>query len=110
MNEDLKNLKKDIQEWLVAKEFVHDVRLFLDGKRYEWQQGEQQWDWVPDRATKYDTYLDDESLSMTFEGSLYTVVNDPSMRTIKKEFDALFSEHGYYYEQGHAWSLVAVED
>ena len=51
------------------------------------------------------------TLSMSFEGPLYHVLNRyvRGWTKLESELQKLFEKHGYYYEMGHAWNLSAYE-
>lgn len=59
----------------------------------------------------YFEYANPDTLSMSFEGPLYEVLNAYVNGWVKLEaqFLKLFEKYGYYYELGHAWNLSAYE-
>lgn len=56
----------------------------------------------------YFEYVNPETLSMSFEGDLYSVLNAycPGWTKLEDEFRKLIESFGYYYEMGHAWNLT----
>ena len=59
----------------------------------------------------YFEYANPKTLSMSFEGPLYRVLNGYVSGWVKREseFLKLFEKYGYYYEMGHAWNLSAYK-
>lgn len=53
-------------------------------------------------------YANDETITITFEGALYHLVNYGSMSLMNK-FSKLLEKYGYYYELGYAWSMSLYE-
>lgn len=54
-------------------------------------------------------YRNPDTLTMTFEGPLYHMLNDTGDSLTTAELNALFARYGLYYERGHAWSLSLYE-
>lgn len=52
----------------------------------------------------YVEYANVETLTMTFEGPLYDMLNGGGMDTYN-DLDEMFRRAGYYMEFGYAWSL-----
>lgn len=117
MNEKMELLAKDIYKWCVKKDLWGDNILYFNGKAWasfpEWggAQGKQ----VDDRLYEYENknpkdyfeYANPDTLSMSFEGSLYHVLNGYVSGWVKLEhqFAKLFEKYDVYYEMGYAWSL-----
>ena len=59
----------------------------------------------------YFEYANPKTLSMSFEGELYYVLNAYVRGWVKREeeLNKLFEKYGYYFEMGHAWNLSAFE-
>lgn len=51
-------------------------------------------------------YSNPETITMTFEGTMYDVMNYGDGK-LAEELKSIFAEYGLYYELGHAWSLSA---
>lgn len=60
------------------------------------------------KASQRVKYANDDTLTMTFEGSLYTIMNgcNDCCQKLQNEFNQLLEPYELYYEQGHAWSLA----
>lgn len=56
----------------------------------------------------YFEYANPETLSMSFEGDFYYVMNGyyPHDFKLEEEFLALLESFGYFYELGNAWNLA----
>lgn len=59
----------------------------------------------------YFEYGNPDTLSMSFEGNLYYVMNGYTSHSCKLEekFSKLFEKYGLFYELGHAWNLSAYD-
>lgn len=61
----------------------------------------------------YFEYASPNTLSMSFEGPLYRVINcyfeSKSWSKLYEEFCAIFDKRGVYFEQGDAWNLSVYE-
>ena len=106
----LRALFKDIVSWFKKQDegfgdlFSADTSIFFDGKQYK-ATGE----YIQDRkATDVTEYGKDDSLTMTFEGAMYEVINGDAP-IILASFDALFKKHGVYYELGNSWNLTVFK-
>lgn len=58
-------------------------------------------------------YANDDTLSITFEGAFYSVINYhmPSLHNeVMPKFKKILENYGLYYEQGHAWNLSTYYD
>ena len=61
------------------------------------------------RGSDYFEYANDDTLSMSFEGDFYEIINycNPKMADIIiPKFSALLESYGLYYELGDAWNLA----
>lgn len=89
-----------------------DVALMYNGKRVEPNTVKEE---EISSASKYlEKYYNDDTITMTFEGSLYHVLNymmDNFDYCDKKvnEFSDILKKYNYYYEQGYAWNLALYD-
>lgn len=60
---------------------------------------------------EYFEYANKDTVSMSFEGPLYSVLNGyvRGGYKLEEQFQKLFEKYGYYFEYGHAWNLSAYE-
>lgn len=52
-------------------------------------------------------YCNPETITMTFEGPLYSVINYEDYDFVFNMTKKFLDEYGLYFEQGHAWSMAA---
>lgn len=116
-----KLLAIDIYEWCKKHDLWGDNTIYFDGIAWanspEWggvkgrKITEDLYEYEDKNPEDYFEYANLETLSMSFEGSLYHVLNGYVRGWIKLEgeFHKLFEKHGLYYEMGHAWNLAAYE-
>jgi hypothetical protein len=76
---------------------------FFDGENltYKWMQEENM---DPHHYSPYAAY--DHIISMSFEGSLYDLLNYRCGK-LEEQFRAIFTKYGLYYEFGYAWCFTA---
>lgn len=115
----LELLATDIYNWCIDNELWGDNIIYFKGKAWsnfpEWNGvkgkkiAEDLYEYKNKKASDYFEYANDETLSMSFEGSLYYVLNAHvrGWEKLEYEFQKIFTKHGYYYEMGHAWNLAA---
>ena len=114
-------LAKDIYDWCKANNVWEDTIIYFDGKAWstddEWSgvNGKEIEDGLYEYCNKnplnYFVYANPETLSMSFEGSLYEILNGYSSGWVRmeSEFIKLFEKYGCYYELGHAWNLSVYQ-
>ena len=113
-------LATDIFNWLNDKELWIDVSIYFNGKRWstnnkdltEFCYNERRYFEDEADPKNYFEYVREPNiLSMTFEGSLYEVLNAYAVGWAKlvEEFKQIFKKYGLYYELGHAWNLTCYE-
>lgn len=110
-------LAKEIYLWCKANDLWGDNTIYFDGrawsdlKTWSGETGrkidEDLYEYENKNPKTYFEYANPDTLSMSFEGALYYVLNANVRGWIKKEaaFQELFEKHGVYYELGHAWNL-----
>lgn len=121
MENKMELLAKDIYKWCVKKGLWGDNIIYFDGKAWssssEWcgvqgkQIAENLYEYEGKNPKDYFEYGNPETLSMSFEGPLYEVLNAyrPGWTRLEQQFSKLFAKYGLYYEMGYAWSLSAYE-
>lgn len=97
-----------IAKWLSKHELNEDVSIYVDHKRYQVSDdGKLVYD-IDAEPKEYFSWAGD-FLSMSFEGPLYTVLNESwsskHYERLEKEFVKILEEFGKYYELGNAWNL-----
>lgn len=115
-------LAMDIYRWCNDKGLWGDCAVYFNGKMLSsnsrW--GEREGRKIDEHLYEYDNmnpfdyvkYANTDTVTMTFEGALYDVLNSycPGWDTLEDEFISLFEKYDYYYEMGYSWSLSAYEN
>lgn len=121
MKNKMELLAKDIYKWCVKKNLWGDNCIYFNGKAWaswsEWhgEKGKQIGDGLYEYENKnprdYFEYANPDTLSMSFEGNLFHVLNGyvSGWTKLEQQFAKLFEKHGFYYELGYAWSLSVYE-
>lgn len=116
-----KNLAKDIYEWCKKRSLWFDCIIYFDGKAWStnsnWngengkQIADDLYEYENRNPKNYFGYANPKTVSMSFEGPLYEVLNGYVRGWVRLEtsFLKLFKKYGYYYELGNAWNLSAYE-
>ena len=97
-----------ILELLLEYDCSTDVVFYFEGKRLI----ETDKDWVIEEGylgSDYTEYANDDTLTMTFEGPFFEVMNYGTNYELYDKFDKLLQSFGYYYELGNAWNLALYE-
>lgn len=61
-------------------------------------------------VTQWVEYSNPDIITMTFEGDLYSCINNNPDSPLMEKFGDIFAKYGCYYEQGYAWSLAVYPD
>lgn len=115
------SLAIDIYDWCKKHNLWSDITIYFDGiafsSSYEWagvhgkKIDEDLYQYENKNALDYFEYANPETLSMSFEGPLYHVLNGyvKSWTRLEAQFHKLFEKYNLYYELGYAWNLSAYE-
>ena len=115
------SLSRDIYKWCKKKHLWGDNCIYFDGKAWaawdEWhgvkgkQIDEDLYEYEDKNPKDYFEFANPNTLSMSFEGALYNVLNANVKGCVKleTEFIKLFEKYGVFYELGYAWSLSVYE-
>lgn len=118
-NTNYEQMAKDIYDWCMAHEAWQDVIIYFNGKAWsshnEWEGesgkkiGERLYEYNEKNPCNYFQYGNPDTLSMSFEGELYNILNNywefEFMVDWFEDFQTIFDKYDSYYEQGHAWNL-----
>lgn len=114
-------LAKDIYDWCKKKDLWYDNTIYFDGKAWsnssDWagvkgkRIAKDLYEYEDKNPRTYFEYANPETLSMSFEGGLYSVLNGyvQGWSKLEEEFLKLFEKHGCYYELGNAWNLTVYK-
>lgn len=116
-----KTLAEDIYDWCKQKDLWGDNCIYFDGKAWaswgDWhgvkgkKLAEDLYEYEDMNPKDYFRWVNQDTLSMSFEGALNHVLNAYVKGWVKleEEFRKLFDKHGCYYEMGDAWNLTVYE-
>lgn len=113
-------LATEIFNWLVDHEMWVDVQIYFNGKCWstsnkdhtEFCYNERRYFEYKAEPKDYFEYVREPNiLSMSFEGSLYEVLNAyvKGWEKLEDEFRKIFEKYGLYFELGYQWSLTCYE-
>jgi len=103
-------IAKKIANWLEKNDLTEEVRIYFDNQCWTWNNEEMI---VIDdmKASTYFEYANDETISMSFEGPLYHVMNyhwsSEEAGQLYGEFLDLMKGEPLYFEMGNAWNCSA---
>jgi hypothetical protein len=110
-------LAKDIYNWCKEKDVWDDNTIYFDGKAWSnssvWagvkgkKIADDLYEYEDKNPRTYFEYANPKTLSMSFEGGLYSVLNGYVLgwSKLEEEFLKLFEKYGCFYEMGNAWNL-----
>ena len=114
----MEKIARAIYEWCKANGLWGDNIIYFDGKAWsnenEWydtkgkQIDEDLYEYENKNPLDYFEYANPDTLSMSFEGPLYYVLNayTPGWEKKAAELDNLLKSFGYYCELGDAWNFA----
>jgi hypothetical protein len=109
MQTNLEELAFAIADLLTKYNCQEDVTIYFNNQRLStFTEGK----WVLEEGYKgsdYTKYANDKTITMTFEGPFYDVINYNECPELLRRFNELIESYGYYYELGYPWSLSLYE-
>lgn len=122
-NINYKNLAFEIIDFCMENGLWQDTTVYVDGDAFadckEWggisgmMVEPDLFKYTNKNPKDYFEYANPDTVSMSFEGPLYRVINcyfeSKSWSKLYEEFCAIFDKHGVYFEQGDAWNLSVYE-
>lgn len=101
----IEELAYKIKDLMVDNNIFTDTRIYFEGKCICSSDG-----LIEDiNPSDYFEYANDNTLSMSFEGPFYSIMNYGESRGIFEKFSKLVEDYGYYAQPGHAWNLTLYE-
>ena len=115
----MEKIARAIYEWCKANELWGDNIIYFNGKA--WSNTGEEWEGVKGKQIDDELYeyenknpldyfecANPDTLSMSFEGPLYYVLNAymPGWEKKEAELHALLESFGYYCELGDTWNLA----
>jgi hypothetical protein len=117
--EKMKELAIDIYEFCQKNNLWDDNIIYFDGIAWSssptWSGengkkiAEDLYEYEDRDPLTYIKYSNPDTINMSFEGSLCSVLNGymSGYTKLEREFSNLFKKYGLYYEMGYHWSLAA---
>lgn len=115
----LEALAWEIQKWLRSHEMWQDVCIYYGDQRmstFQNTNGKTKFRYNGEpfieegfNPKDYCEYANPDTITMTFEGPLYDVLNWNAGEQLEQEFCQLIHKYGFYYEMGYPWSLSLYE-
>jgi len=94
---------RTIERFLKKHYLNSDVRIYFNGKAWDYDSCSKKTVIDDIKASDYCEYANDKTITMTFEGPLYAVLNHHADYDLYDKFSDLDFD-GHYFELGHAWS------
>ena len=102
---DIEKLATEIKDYLIKYDMWDYTRIYFNEKCYDSEKKEIIENIYPEEYFEY--VASDHILSMSFEGTLYEILNYYiDLPKTLEEFNNIFKKYGVYYELGNAWNLT----
>jgi len=102
-------IAKKIEQWMDSNNLLSDTRIYYSGKALDFDSSGKKTIIEDVLGSEYFEYSNDDTVSMSFEGGLYGVMNahweNKRLGNLHTEFVNLLEGCGYYAELGNAWNL-----
>ena len=118
----MQTLAMEIYDWCKKKNLWGDNIIYFNGKAWssskDWngvegkQIAEDLYEYANKNAEDYIEYANPDTITISFEGPLYTALNAwdlPCYDGTEEELQDIFKKYGLYFEYGYQWSLSAYE-
>jgi hypothetical protein len=110
MDNNLKELAYKIADLLTEYNLDSDVAIYFNELRLQCFTTNNTKGWVLEegfKGSEYTEYANDKTITMTFEGPLYDVLNSyMPLNHFHEKFYNILKKYDYYYELGNAWNLA----
>jgi len=115
------SLAIDIYTWCKKHHLWSDIVIYFDGKAFAdcdaWEGvlgkkiDEDLYQYEGKDPLKYIEYANPDTITMSFEGPLYSVLNGyvRGGYKLEEQLQKLFAKYNLYFEYGYSWSLSAYE-
>lgn len=98
----------EVANFIIANNLGYDTRIYFNDMCYDLNYNElTQINNI--KASSCIEYANDETISMSFEGTLYKHMNGYGGAYIYNKIESIFNKYNYYMEMGNAWN-VSVYD
>lgn len=104
-------LANDLKKLLIESDLIQDVRIYFNNKCYSsirLENGDYEFELLKDiKPSYYFEYANDKSVSLSFEGELYHILNYGQQDLkFRIDFEKIFEDNNCFYEFGDAWNLT----
>ncbi len=100
---------KEIEKFIVKHGLNTDMRIYFNGIAWDYDSSGNKTILKGLKASDFFDYANDKTISLSFEGGLYEVLNNYMDFTLKNKFDNMLEKFGVYYELGNAWNCSIYE-
>ena len=116
------NMAKDIYNFCIDNDIWSDCIIYFDGMALSsfsnWNNvsgkrvGIELYKYEDKNPLNYFKYANPDTLSMSFEGELYDIVNDFGCEFpgLYNDLNKIFEKYGCWYELGDSWNLTVCID
>lgn len=103
-----KRAADEVALFIIKNSYGYDTRIYFNNMCYELSNNE-----ITVlrniKPSSYFEYANDETVSMSFEGSLYNAMNGFTGSRIYNSIESIFNKYGYYMEMGNAWNIAVYD-
>jgi len=104
----MEKVVRNIELWLIKNDMCDNVRIYFNNEAWDYDNKGKK-SFIKDiKGTDYFEYANNETISMSFEGSLYEALNMTYGSAMYDSFNKIDFD-GMYYELGHSWNLSFVD-
>jgi len=97
-----------IKNFCIKNGLTSDMRIYFNGICWDFD-SDGKYEVLEDiKGSDYFEYADDESVSVSTEGELHSVINGDFGWDMKDRLDRLLEKFNAYYEQGNNWNFTVV--
>jgi hypothetical protein len=117
--ENMRHLAENLIDFFAKEEVWSDMCVYVDGEAWKSDNYKKEYEKTTTRkGTEYYVkkdvdiakqleYSNPKTVTITFEGPLYDIINNVDYDYADKLSDKFLKEYGLYFEQGYAWSMAA---
>ena len=98
-------IAKKIEAFMKKHDLLTDTRIYFNKKCWDYNSSGNKTVLEDIVGSQFFHYANDDTISMSFEGGLYHVMNYGSW-DVREAFQDMLAEYDYYAELGNAWNLA----
>lgn len=102
-----------IKEFLLENNLSPDCRIYFNNQCYHFNSSGIHTETLKNiKPSNFFEYANDQTVSMSFEGIFYKVMNYPSHESdfdLQQKFNDLINSYGYYAQLGNDWNLTIYQ-